>query len=339
MKVSVIGSGGWGTALAALLKNNGHDVTLWSYLKSESDSIRENGENKEFLPGIKLPLGIKYTSDLKEAATGAKLYVFATPSHAVFKTAEAISNYIEKNVPIVNVAKGFDVSSQKRLSGVISEVMPNNPVAVLSGPSHAEEVAKEIPTTVVVASKDKKTAEKVQDVFMSPVFRVYTHDDIVGVEIGGALKNIIALCAGISDGLGLGDNTKAALMTRGLAEISRLGKKMGANPHTFAGLAGVGDLIVTCTSMHSRNRRAGILIGQGQTVDDALKTVHMVVEGVMATKSAHVLAQQYGVEMPITKAAYEILFNNKKPADEVKRLMNRNKKNESEEEAVWGEGL
>lgn len=330
--ISVIGSGGWGTAVAALLKNNGNNVILWSWKEEESIAIKENNENKEFLPGVKLPEGIEYTSDLKYAVESADLLVFASPSHAIKATAKQVKQYI-KNTPIVNISKGFEKEGLKRLSEVIKEEC-NVPVAVLSGPSHAEEVGKGIPTTVVVASEDKELASKIQDMFMSPSFRVYTSEDVIGVEIGGALKNIIALCAGISDGMGLGDNTKAALMTRGLAEITRLGLAMGANPKTFAGLSGIGDLIVTCTSMHSRNRRAGILIGKGITVDKALEEVHTVVEGVFATECAYFLAKKFNVEMPITEAAYNVLFEGEVPSSVVSKLMQRTKKNEEEEPAI-----
>ena len=331
-KISVIGSGGWGTAIAVLLKKNGHDVTLWSWCEEESRAIRENGENKEFLPGVKLPDGIIYTSDIKKAAESAELIVLASPSHAIGSTAEKLAPYIN-GTPIVNVAKGFEKQGLLRLSEVI-KLKCNTSVAVLSGPSHAEEVGKGLPTTVVAASEDEALAKRVQDIFMSDTFRVYTSTDVVGVEIGGALKNIIALCAGVIDGLGFGDNTKAALMTRGLAEITRLGIAMGAKPLTFAGLSGIGDLIVTCTSMHSRNRRAGILIGKGVPVDEALKEVHTVVEGVYATECAYMLAQKHGVEMPITEAAYETLFNKKSAAETVKLLMQRDKRDEEEPAAI-----
>lgn len=332
--VSVIGSGGWGTALAVLLKNNGHNVCLWSWLEEEKNNLEKDGENKEFLPGVKLPEGILYTSDLKYAVEHGQLIVLAVPSHAVKNTAKNINLHIAENIPIVNVAKGFEPQSLNVLSEVIREECPNNPVAVLSGPSHAEEVARGIPTTVVAAANDENIAKIVQDTFMAPTFRVYTSDDVKGVELGGALKNVIALCAGISDGLGLGDNTKAALMTRGIVEIQRLGTKMGAKERTFNGLTGVGDLIVTCTSMHSRNRRAGILIGQGNSISDSIEKVHMVVEGVSAAKAAYELSKKYNVEMPIIEAAYNVLFEGVNPKDAVMKLMARDKK--SEGEALWG---
>lgn len=327
-KISVIGSGGWGCALANLLANKGFDVLLWSWQKEESDMIRENKENILCLKGVKLCDTIRYSWSLQEAAD-ADLYVFAVPSHAVSKTAAQFSQFAKAGVPVVNVAKGFDNNTLKLLSEVLEENLKNNPVAVLSGPSHAEEVGKGLPTTVTAACEDEEIAKLVQDVFMTDVFRVYTNTDVTGVEIGGALKNVIALCAGISDGLGFGDNTKAALMTRGLAEIARLGTKMGANPMTFAGLAGVGDLIVTCTSMHSRNRRAGILIGQGKTAKQAQKEVKMVVEGVYATEGAYKLKEKFEVSMPIVDASYKVLFEDMNPRDMVMELMMRDKKDET----------
>ena len=334
-KISVIGSGGWGCALASLLAGKGYEVMLWSWLREESEKIAANRENIDFLPGVKLPETVGYTYKNEDMA-GADLYVFAVPSHAVKSTAESFAGIIEAGKPIVNVAKGFENSTLSRLSEILENVFPNNKIVVLSGPSHAEEVGKGVPTTVVAASKDAEAAKLVQDVFMTQKFRVYTNDDVIGVELGGALKNVIALCTGIADGLGLGDNTKAALMTRGLAEISRLGVKMGANAHTFAGLSGVGDLIVTCTSMHSRNRRAGILIGKGMSAKEAQNEVKMVVEGVYATEGAYKLARKFDVQMPITQAAYEILFEGRSAADAVMVLMTRDKKSESESiGAVW----
>ncbi len=329
MKISVIGSGGWGTAISALLKRNGHAVTLWSWKQEESDAIAASKENKEFLPGILLPDGICYTADLAKAAA-AELVVIATPSGALPKTVENLAKFLAPDIPIVNLTKGLCAETEERFSEVISRLCPQNPVVIVSGPSHAEEVGRQIPTTVVAASENEAAACLAQDAFMSPCFRVYTASDVIGVELGAALKNVIALCAGIMDGLGFGDNTKAALMTRGLAEMSRLGLAMGANPATFAGLSGIGDLIVTCTSMHSRNRRAGILIGQGKSVKEALDEVHMVVEGVYAAESAYKLAQKYNVEMPIVSAAYRVLFEDASPREEVLTLMQREKKKESE---------
>ncbi|MBE7025765.1 MAG: NAD(P)H-dependent glycerol-3-phosphate dehydrogenase [Ruminococcaceae bacterium] len=329
MKISVIGSGGWGTAISALLCRNGHAVTLWSWKQEESDAIASHKENKEFLPGISLPEGITYTADL-EKAVFAEMVVIATPSAVLPKTVQSLAALLPAGIPIVNLTKGLSADTNERFSEVIRRLCPHNPVVILTGPSHAEEVGRQIPTTVVAASENTEAAALVQDVFMSPCFRVYTTQDVIGAELGGALKNVIALCAGIMDGLGFGDNTKAALMTRGLAEMSRLGMTMGANPATFAGLSGIGDLIVTCTSMHSRNRRAGILIGQGKSVREALDEVHTVVEGVYAAESAYKLATKHHVEMPIVAAAYRVLFENASPREEVLTLMRREKKKESE---------
>lgn len=334
-KISIIGSGGWGCALAALLANKGHEVMLWSWQKEESEDIARHRENKLCLPGISLPDSIRYTYSLEEAAD-AQLYVFAVPSQAVLSTAKSFSAFAKAGVPIVDVAKGFEGESLKRLSEVISEACPANPVAALSGPSHAEEVARAMPTTVVAACEDAAVSAFVQDVFMTDSFRIYTHDDIIGVELGGALKNIIALCVGISDGLGLGDNTKAAIMTRGIAEISRLGTAMGANASTFAGLSGIGDLIVTCTSIHSRNYRAGRLIGRGKSASEAADEVKTVVEGINAAKAAKRLADKYEVQMPIISMAYQVLFEEKSAEDAVSELMNRERRSEmSEHKAQW----
>ncbi len=330
MNISVIGSGGWGTAVALLLASNGHRVCLWSYLKEESERLKSDRENKEFLPGVSFgDSDFVFTSDMEEAAAFGEIIVSAVPSKAVRQTAEKLGKYADGKI-IVNISKGLDETKLCRISEVFEEKLPHSTIAVLSGPSHAEEVARKIPTTNVLACKDPKAASMLQDVFMSPFFRVYTNDDMVGVEFGGALKNVIALCAGITDGLGYGDNTKAALMTRGLSEIKRLGVHLGARSETFSGLTGIGDLIVTCTSMHSRNRRAGILIGQGKTLKEALDEVHMTVEGVEAAKAAYVLSRRCGVEMPITEACYKVLFENASPRQEVLRLMTRDKKSEAE---------
>ena len=330
MNISVIGSGGWGTAIALLLSSNGHKVCLWSYLKEESERLEADRENKEFLPGV--PFGdtdFVFTNDIEEAAAFGEIIVSAVPSKAVRTTAKNLGKYADGKT-VVNISKGIDEERLCRISEVFEEYLPNSTIAVLSGPSHAEEVARKIPTTNVLACKDADTARVLQDIFMAPTFRVYTNDDMIGVEFGGALKNVIALCAGITDGLGYGDNTKAALMTRGLSEIKRLGVKLGAKAETFSGLTGIGDLIVTCTSMHSRNRRAGILIGQGKTLSEALTEVHMTVEGVEACKAAYALSRKHGVEMPITQACYRVLFENASPREEVLGLMTRDKKSEAE---------
>jgi len=327
--VCVLGSGGWGTAVSILLHNNGHKVTLWSYDKTECENLKKYHENKPFLPGISIPEGINFVSDLS-AVSGMDLTVIATPSHGVRSVAKNIREYVGNGQIILNISKGIEEGSYMTISQILKQELPDCKIAVMSGPSHAEEVSRSIPTTNVVASDDIKVSEYIQDIFMSPNFRVYTSNDIIGVELGGSIKNVIALCCGILDGLGCGDNTKAALMTRGLVEMTRLGTAMGANAETFSGLSGIGDLIVTCTSMHSRNRRAGILIGQGMSVDEAQKTVNMVVEGVRSCKAAKELADRKGVEMPIITEAYNVLFNNKKPEDAIKVLMGRDKKNESE---------
>ncbi len=335
-QLAVIGSGGWGTAIAALLARNGHKVTLWSYLKEESQRLQNDQENKQFLPGVALPDGISYTASLEEAANGAEVIFMVTPSQATAKTAQLLAPYVKKGTIVVNASKGFEPETQKRLSEVIQEAIPEARVAVMSGPSHAEEVARQLPTTNVIACQDLGISQYLQDILMCDTFRVYTSQDMVGVEMGGALKNVIALCAGITDGLGLGDNTKAALMTRGIAEISRLGVALGADVNTFSGLSGVGDLIVTCTSMHSRNRRAGILIGQGMSPEDAVREVKMVVEGFYATKAAYHLARRAGVEMPITEEAYAVLFEHKSPKEAVMSLMVREKRHETEEDVMSG---
>lgn len=329
MKVSVLGSGGWGCALAKVLDDNNHDVTLWSKFENEIDKIRELGENPDRLPGIKLPNTLNLTSVVEEAITDSELIVLAVPSTFVRSTCDLFKNEFENSQIIVNVAKGIEDGTLMSLEEVIHDVLPHNPVAVLSGPSHAEEVARGIPTSVVVGSKVERIVKVVQSTFMNQNFRVYGSSDIIGIEMGGALKNVIALAAGISDGLGFGDNTKAALMTRGISEISRLGLAMGANTMTFNGLSGIGDLIVTCTSMHSRNRRCGILIGEGKSLEDALEEVKMVVEGVYSAKAALDLANKFNVELPIIEKVNAVLFDGADPGQAVDDLMNRKKKFES----------
>ncbi len=326
MKIAVIGSGGWGTAIALLLASKGNDVYLWSWQQSETDRLNNDRENKEFLPGVKFPQNIYCTHDIKECVEGAEAVVTAAPSPATRTTAKQLAPYIKEGQKIVNISKGLE--GTLRLSQVYEQEIPQADISVMSGPSHAEEVSRGLPTTNVIASKSETTAKVLQDIFMQDNFRVYTADDVAGVELGGSLKNVIALCAGISDGLGYGDNTKAALMTRGLAEIARLGNAMGAKEETFMGLSGMGDLIVTCTSMHSRNRRAGILIGKGKTLKETLDEVHMVVEGVNTATAAYELSKKYNVEMPIIEEAYKILFENKNPREAVNMLMTREKKGE-----------
>lgn len=323
MKIAVIGSGGWGTAIAILLAGKGNQVYLWSWQQEETDRLAADRENKEFLPGVPFPEGIVCSHSMEECVRDAGLIVCVAPSPATRSTAKALSAYVAEGQPLVNLSKGLEEKSLLRLSQVYRQEIPQAKIAVMSGPSHAEEVSRGLPTTNVVASDDVEVAHFIQDVFMNQNFRVYTSTDMTGVELGGALKNIIALCAGISDGLGYGDNTKAALMTRGLAEIARLGEAMGARRQTFMGLSGVGDLIVTCTSMHSRNRRAGILLGQGKSLQETLDEIHMVVEGVNTAAAAYALAQKYQVSMPITEQANRILFEGKDAREAVNALMTR----------------
>ncbi len=338
MKIGVIGSGSWGCALCAVLAEKGNDVCLWSYFPEESHQLAKDKENKKNLPGLRLPDTVTYTSDLKTAAENAEVLVFVTPSATIGDTARAIAPYVQENVVIVCASKGFDPGTKRTLTDTIEMAIPRARVAALSGPSHAEEVAKKLPTTLVAASKDKETACFLQDLFMTDYLRIYTGDDVIGVELGGALKNIIALCAGVCDGLGLGDNTKAALMTRGMTEMARLGVAMGAKLSTFSGLSGMGDLIVTCTSMHSRNRRAGILIGQGKSAKEAQEEVGMIVEGVYATKEAYSIAKDLGVEMPITQQAYRVLFEGVAAKEAVASLMAREKRQESDNGFVSNKG-
>ncbi len=330
-KIGVLGGGSWGTALAILLGKKGLDVDIWLRDEKQVDEIIKSGENKKYLPKVKLPENLNVMTDVEKAIFNKDIILLAVPTHGVRGTLMNFKKYINKDQVIVNVAKGIENDTLMRISEIVKEILPENKYAVLSGPSHAEEVAVDIPTTVVSASVHKSTAKYVQDVFMTPKFRVYTNPDIVGVELGGSLKNIIALGAGISDGLGYGDNTKAALMTRGIFEMARLGEKMGANPTTFSGLAGIGDLIVTCTSMHSRNRRAGILIGKGLDLDEAIKEVGMVVEGIRTTNSAYKLAKKHNINMPITEELYSVLYQGKDVKDSVPNLMERDKKHEMED--------
>ena len=325
MKIGVIGSGSFGTAIAALLGRKGYEVYLWSFRESEAKLIEEERENKEFLKGVKLSDNVHCTNDIEKVVEDAYIVVTVVPSFATRETAKKLAPYIKDGQIMVNLSKGLENDTLKRLSEVYSEEIPQARVAVMSGPSHAEEVGVGLPTTNVVACHDVEIAKKVQDIFMDETFRVYYSDDVVGVELGGALKNVIALCAGISDGLGYGDNTKAALMTRGMAEIKRLGVKMGGKPDTFSGLSGIGDLIVTCTSMHSRNRRAGILLGKGKNLDETLEEIHMVVEGVHTARAAYELSRKYEVNMPIVKEANSILFENKNAKQAVLELMTREK--------------
>lgn len=328
MNISVLGAGSWGVALAILLEKNNHNVTLWSLLEDEVDMLNKNREHITKLPNVKIPNSIKITSDIKDASANKDIIVLATPSKFIRSTSSMIKNYVSENQIIVCVAKGFEDKTLFTLQEVINDEIKSAKVCILSGPTHAEEVSREIPTSILATSKDDEVVKIVQNTFMNSNFRVYGSNDVLGVEIGGATKNIIALAAGISDGLGNGDNSKSALMTRGMAEIVRLGVAMGAERQTFYGLSGMGDLIVTCTSMHSRNRRAGILIGQGNSLKEALDKVNMVVEGVVSAKAVLELSKKYNVDMPIIESINKILFEGKNAKDEVTKLMNRNRKYE-----------
>lgn len=327
-KVGVMGAGAWGIALAIVLKNNGNDVTIWSAVENEVNMLKNDRENSVSLPGIKIQEDIKITSDMAEAVVGMDIVIMAVASRFTRQTAAKLKGIVKDGQIIVNVSKGIEDETFMTLTEVIKDELPNVEVAALSGPSHAEEVGRGIPTTVVAGAYKKEVAEKIQNAFMNKVFRVYTSPDVLGIELGGSLKNVIALAAGMADGLGYGDNTKAALITRGIAEISRLGSVMGANPQTIGGLSGIGDLIVTCASMHSRNRRAGILIGQGKTMDEAMKEVKAVVEGVYSAKAALNLAKKHNVSMPIVEQVNKVLFENKDVKSAVIDLMDREKKSE-----------
>ncbi len=327
--IGIIGAGSWGTALAWLLSNNGSRVTVWSVIEEEIQMLKEGREQKDKLPGVILPADMEFTTDLASAVDGKDMLVLAVPSPYTRSTAAKMAPYVKSGQKIINVAKGIEESTLMTLSEIIEEEIPQAETAVLSGPSHAEEVGKGIPTTIVVGAKNRQTAEFLQNLFMSPVFRVYISSDVMGIEIGAALKNVVALAAGMADGLGYGDNTKAALITRGIAEIARLGISMGGRIETFSGLTGIGDLFVTCAYMHSRSRRAGILIGMGASMDDAMKEVKMVVEGVYSAKAGYALSQKYGVSMPIVEQVNRILFEGMPASDAVKELMLRDKKVEN----------
>ena len=332
-KVTVYGAGSWGTALGFVLAQNKHDVLLWTHRAEQADEIN-NHSNSRYLKNIVLPESLKGTSDLQEAVSHSEVFVLAVPTKAIREVCRKIKERLDKRVLFVHVSKGIEPDSLKRISEMIREEIPEEwieDVVVLSGPSHAEEVVLEHPTTVTAACESTESAERVQDLFMNQYFRVYTNTDVIGVEIGGALKNIIALAVGITDGLGYGDNAKAALMTRGLAEIARLGVKMGATPLTFSGLTGVGDLIVTCTSPHSRNWRAGNMLGKGKSLDEVLEEMGMVVEGIRTTKAAFQLSQAYDVPMPITAALYSVLFDGISTEQAAEKLMGRVKKNEMDD--------
>lgn len=329
-KIVVLGGGSWGTALAKLLAENQHDVVLWMRNPALAEAIDREKENKKYLQGIQLPATLKITSDLENAMTQVDFVVNAIPTQNIRGFLEEHGQLFEKNQIVCSVSKGLEASTQKRISEIFEECIPDVRFGVLSGPSHAEEVSKNMPTTVVSASEDPFVAEYIQNIFMCESFRVYANLDLLGVEIGGALKNVIALGAGIADGLGYGDNAKAAIINRGIVEIARLGQKMGGQYMTFAGLSGIGDLIVTCASMHSRNRRAGILIGEGKTREEAIREVGMVVEGIHTAVAANALAETWNIEMPICQTIYKVLFETFAAKDAVGMLMMRDRKYEVE---------
>lgn len=333
-RVGVLGAGSWGTALAVLLQTNGHDVSLWEFDQEAALRLTESRENADFLPGVSIPEEIDITSELAKAVAEKEVILMVVPSHVMRSVAEQLASLPLENAIVVSCSKGIENETLLRMSEVLNAAIPSlsaGSIVALSGPSHAEEVGKGIPTVVVAASENQDSALRVQEILMSPVFRVYTNEDLVGVELGGALKNVIAIAAGISDGVGFGDNTKAALLDRGIVEITRLGTAMGANPMTFAGLSGMGDLIVTCTSRHSRNRYVGEQIGKGKTLRDVLDGMVMVAEGVRTTQSAFDLSKQFDVSMPITEEVYRILFEEKNPKKAVYDLMTRDAKAED-----WG---
>ncbi|MFF2090128.1 NAD(P)H-dependent glycerol-3-phosphate dehydrogenase [Paenibacillus sp. NPDC058174] len=332
-RAAVFVAGSWGTALASVLAQNGFDVLLWTRNAEQAEQINTVHENSKYLPGVELPQSLRATTEMKEALQDAELALFVAPSAAMREVAKQAAPFMKESTLCIHATKGFETGTLKRMTTVLAEELGRSPdqIAVLSGPSHAEEVIRKQPTTVVVASADQEAAEQAQDAFMNGYFRVYTNPDVAGVEVAGAIKNIIALGAGLSDGLGFGDNAKAALITRGLAEISRLGTAMGANPLTFAGLAGVGDLVVTCTSKHSRNWRAGSMLADGSPLDEVLERMGMVVEGVKTTRAAYELASRYEVEMPITAQLYQVLFAGSSPRTAVENLMGRLKTHEIEQ--------
>jgi glycerol-3-phosphate dehydrogenase (NAD(P)+) len=335
-KIIILGSGGFGLSIAIMCSNSGHDVTVWSKFRDEIDAIERTGELKAKLPGVKVPKSVRLTTDISEVKD-KDLVILGIPTSFCRSVCNEAAQFLSKDTIVVNTAKGLETGSLKTMSTVTKESLPNNRIAILTGPSHAEELARGVPTTIVVASDDREVSYYVQNTLSTSSFRIYVNDDVLGCELGGSLKNVIALAAGVCDGLGLGDNTKAALMTRGIREISELGKAMGADIETFGGLSGIGDLIVTCCSMHSRNRRAGILIGQGVSPDEAVERVGTV-EGYTCTKNAHELAQKLGVEMPITEQLYSVLFENKPAANSVSALMDRPKKQETEKDFLGEKG-
>lgn len=331
MKIGILGSGGWGTALAILLFNKGYDVILWEYDKTQAELVQKSRKNDKFLPGIVLPDGLVVTANIYDVLKSKDFVLLVTPSHTVREVCQKIKKTGIAGIKIVSAVKGIENKTCLRMSQVIKDVIPEigaDSIGVISGPSHAEEVAREVPTAVVVSSESGEFNKFIQETFFTNRFRVYMSDDVIGVELGGALKNIIAIASGMCDGLQFGDNTKAALFTRGIAEITRLGKKMGANPQTFSGLAGIGDLVVTCSSKHSRNRFVGEQLGKGKKLEEILNNMNMVAEGVKTTFSAYNVSKKYGVETPITEQVYEILFNDKDPLNGLNDLMTRKPKQE-----------
>ena len=335
-KVTVLGCGSWGTALAIVLAQKGQPVTMWCRREEQAAEMNNEHENKKYLPGVTLPEGIHVTNDVADALNDTDFVVLAVPSQTLRDNLNNIKEYLPEKAVLINTAKGLEVGSNLRLSQVTNEVIPGSidRYVALYGPSHAEEVGREIPTAVVSCSQNIQVAEAVQDLFMAPTFRVYTNNDLIGTEIGGAIKNIIAIATGIAIGMGLGDNTQAALLTRGMAEISRFGVKLGADPMTFAGLTGIGDLVVTCTSRHSRNHRCGLALGQGKKLDEILNDMGMVVEGVKTTKATVELARELGISMPIAEEMYKVLFEDFPVQQAVSELMGRNKKSEREKEML-----
>ena len=321
--ISIIGDGGWGTALAVVLHENQHAVRIWGPFEEYIDLIRRTGENTKFLPGVKLPHGLRWTSDRREATASADIVVLAVPSRFFRAVVKSFAADIPKTCPVVSVTKGLDKDTCHRMTDVAAELLGRGPIAALSGPSHAEEVARGVPTAVTIACEDHGVAEQLQKAFMQPAFRVYTSDDVIGAELGGALKNVVAIAAGVCDGIGFGDNTKAALMTRGLAEIGRLGCALGAHPATFAGLSGMGDLVVTCFSRHSRNRAVGERLGRGEPIQKILDSMEQVAEGVWTCATARALAAQQNIPVPITDEVYGVIYEGKDPRAAVQALMTR----------------
>ncbi len=333
-RVGILGAGSWGIAMCTLLSHNGHEVTLWEFDHREMERLLDEREHKQKLPGIRIPDEVRITDRLRVSVTGADMLALALPSHTVREVAKKLAVLQLKDTVVVNLAKGIENQTLLRMSEVLREELARSlhqRITTLSGPSHAEEVARKIPTTVVVAGFREDVAEEVQQIFMTPHFRVYTNSDIVGVELGGSLKNVIAIAAGICDGMGLGDNSKGALLSRGLAEIVRLGEKLGAKRETFAGLSGLGDLVTTCISKFSRNRFVGEQIGRGKSLSQVEAEMTMVAEGIKTTRSAYQLGLKHGVEMPITQQVHQVLFENKKPTEAIAELMTRDPKSE-----IWG---